>query len=158
MTSVVVVTKRAGFTLTLHSPDHHFSELRPTTGWLQRTWTEDVVVLDLETAGATAEAVVDLRASGHRQPVVVVANDTDGWDGLFADHPDLHLISLPIAPKSLLSTVDRAFRVGGIRPEPESPPPARVGGRFRHGVAQSCARLVGARAAADPEGTRRPLQ
>jgi hypothetical protein len=119
---VVVVTKRAGFTLTLHSPNHHFTELRPATGWLHRTWTEDVVVLDLETAGATSQAVVDLRASGHRQPVVVVANDTDGWDGLFLEHPDLHLISLPIAPKSLISTVDRAARLAGVRTDPDPLP------------------------------------
>ena len=122
MTSVVVVTKRAGFTLTLHSPDHHFSELRPTTGWLRRSWSEDVVVLDLETAGATREAIVDLRTSGHRQPVVVVANDSDGWDGLLADHPDVHLISLPIAPKSLLSTVNRAARAAGTPSQPEHLP------------------------------------
>jgi hypothetical protein len=122
VTSVVVVTKRAGFTLTLQSPNHHFTELRPATGWLHRTWTEDVVVLDLETAGATSQAVVDLRASGHRQPVVVVANDTDGWDGLFLEHPDLHLISLPIAPKSLISTVDRAARVAGVRTDPDPLP------------------------------------
>jgi hypothetical protein len=89
---------------------------------LRRSWTEDVIVLDLESAGATAEAVVDLRTSGHRQPVIVVANDTDGWDGLFADHPELHLISLPIAPKSLLSTVDRAMRGAGGRADSESVP------------------------------------
>lgn len=127
MTLIAVVTKRAGFSLTFHSPAHRFAEIRPASGWMQRSWPEDVLVLDLGTAEATEEAVSSLRGSGVQQPVIVVANDSDGWDALFAEHPDLHLVSLPISPRSLLSTVDRAVRVAGRHSEPvESPQLASV--------------------------------
>jgi hypothetical protein len=116
MISVAVVTKRAGFTLTMHSPGHHFTEVRPSAGWLERPLSEDVLVLDLETAGTAAEAVSALRSAGTEQPIIVVANDTDGWDSLIAEHPDLFLVSLPVTQTSLVTTVDRAARLAHVVP------------------------------------------
>ncbi len=116
MISIAVVTKRAGFTLTMHSPGHHFTEVRPAAGWLERPLTEDVLVLDLETADAASAAVSTLRSSGTGQPIIVVANETDGWDSLIADHPDLFLVSLPVTQTSLLTTVDRAARLAHVVP------------------------------------------
>ena len=151
--SIAVVTKRAGFTLTLHSAGHHFIEVRPAAGWLERSWVEDVLVLDLETAEATPRPSSTLRASGHRQPVIVVANDTDGWDGVIADHPDLFLVSLPMTPT--VAAVDgrpgRTARARGPRPRRS---PSR-----RSSVASVAARARPSGVAAGPApdaGGRRP--
>ncbi len=116
MTSIVVVTKRAGLTLTMQSPGHHYIEVRPAAGWLDRSWTEDVLVLDLEAADVALEAIESLRTAGVDSPVIMVANDTDGWDEVIAVHTDLFLVSLPISPTSLLSTVDRAARANRSSP------------------------------------------
>jgi hypothetical protein len=108
--SIAVVTKRAGLALTMHTPTHHFVEVRPVAGWQTRTWAEDVVVLDLETAESTLSAIETLTGSGVEAPVIVVATDSDGWDELLSLYPDLSLVSLPIMPASMLSAVDRAVR------------------------------------------------
>lgn len=108
--SIAVVTKRAGLTLTMNSSTHHFVEVRPVVGWQTRTWSEDVVVLDLETAASTLSAIETLTGSGLEAPVIVVATDSDGWDELLGLYPDLSLVSLPIMPASMLSAVDRAVR------------------------------------------------
>jgi hypothetical protein len=109
--SVAVVTKRTGFTLTMHTAGHRFTEVRPVAGWLERRMDQDVLLLDLETPKVAAEAVATLRSSGTVQPIIVVGNETDGWDAVIADHPDLLLVSVPVTRTSLLSTVDRAARL-----------------------------------------------
>lgn len=110
MTSVAVVTKRAGLTLTMQAPGHRFSEVRPVAEWLERSWSEDVLVLDLESADLALDAIETLRAAGVDAPLIMVANDTDGWDEVIALHPDLFLVSLPLSPPALLATVERAAR------------------------------------------------
>ena len=110
MTTIAVVTKRVGLTLTMQSPSHRFTEVRPAPDWLSRPWKEDVLVLDLETAEVTLDAVETLRQSGVDAPVIVVANESDGWDEVIALHSDLFLVSLPITPAGLMTTVDRAAR------------------------------------------------
>jgi hypothetical protein len=122
VTTTAVVTRRAGFTLTLHSPGHRFLEVRPTAGWLERPWPEDVIVLDLESSSVTADALATLRDGGRGQPVVVVANDTDGWDSLIADHPDLFLVSVPVVPAALIATVERAARLSHAAPKAHTGP------------------------------------
>lgn len=116
MITTAVVTKRAGLALTMQSPSHRFTEVRPVTDWLGRQWTEDVLVLDLETADLTLDAIETLRESGVNSPIIVVANESDGWDEVIALHSDLFLVSLPVTPASLMVTVDRAARTGQPSP------------------------------------------
>jgi hypothetical protein len=85
----------------MNSPSHHFVEVRPVSGWQARTWSEDVVVLDLETAESTLSAIETLTGSGVEAPVIVVATDSDGWDELLSLYPDLSFVSLPIMPASI---------------------------------------------------------
>jgi hypothetical protein len=106
--SIAVVTKRTGISLTLRSKVHHLVEVRPTGSWLDRSWTEDVVVLDLDTPAATASAIEHLRASESWRPIVVVAADEEGWEDLAQRFPDLLIVPLPVTAATLLDTVDRA--------------------------------------------------
>ncbi|HEX4818446.1 MAG TPA: hypothetical protein VFV66_37390 [Nonomuraea sp.] len=108
--SIAVVTKRAGLTLTMNSNKHRFHEIRPVAGWQDRSWVEDVVVLDLDTAEATTAALDALNPAVSDSAVVVIATEGDGWDELLSAHPDLIFVSLPIMPAALLSAVDRAVR------------------------------------------------
>jgi hypothetical protein len=106
--SVAVVTKRTGVTLTLGSKTHHLVEVRPGGEWLERSWVEDVIILDLETAEATSAAVERLRIMDASKPIVVIAADGAPWDRLTTEFPDLFVVPLPITASTLLDTVDRA--------------------------------------------------
>jgi hypothetical protein len=105
---VAVVTKRTGVTLTLGSKSHHLVEVRPAGDWLDRSWVEDVIVLDLETGDATSAAVEHLRLTDAGKPIVVIAADGAPWDRLTSQYPDLFVVPLPITASTLLDTVDRA--------------------------------------------------
>jgi hypothetical protein len=126
---VAVVTRRTGVTLTLGSKSHHLVEVRPVGEWLDRSWVEDVIVLDLETGDATATAVERLRLMDAGKPIVVIAADGAPWDLLTTLYPDLFVVPLPITASTLLDTVDRAkaaSRTVTVAPparEIDSPPP-----------------------------------
>jgi hypothetical protein len=105
---VAVVTRRTGVTLTLGSKTHHLVEVRPVGEWLERSWVEDVIVLDLETGDATSAAVERLRLMDAGKPIVVIAADGAPWDLLTTLYPDLFVVPLPITASTLLDTVDRA--------------------------------------------------
>ncbi len=105
---VAVVTRRTGVTLTLGSKTHHLVEVRPVGEWLERSWVEDVIVLDLETGDATSAAVERLRLMDAGKPIVVIAADGAPWDRLTTQYPDLFVVPLPITASTLLDTVDRA--------------------------------------------------
>jgi len=105
---VAVVTKRTGVTLTLGSKSHHLVEVRPVADWLERSWTEDVIVLDLETGEATSAAVQRLRLMDAVKPIVVIAADGPRWESLTSQYPDIFVVPLPITASTLLDTVDRA--------------------------------------------------
>ena len=105
---VAVVTRRTGVTLTLGSKTHHLVEVRPVGDWLERSWVEDVIVLDLETGDATSAAVERLRLMDAGKPIVVIAADGAPWDRLTTQYPDLFVVPLPITASTLLDTVDRA--------------------------------------------------
>src|SRR4051812_37613312 len=105
---VAVVTRRTGVTLTLGSKTHHLVEVRPVGEWLERSWVEDVIVLDLETGDATSSAVERLKFIDAGKPIVVIAADGAPWDRLTSQYPDLFVVPLPITASTLLDTVDRA--------------------------------------------------
>jgi hypothetical protein len=105
---VAVVTRRTGVTLTLGSKTHHLVEVRPVGDWLERSWVEDVIVLDLETADATVEAIDHLRVMNAMRPLVIIAADGASWTGVTSLHPDLLIVPLPVTATTLLDTVDRA--------------------------------------------------
>ena len=105
---VAVVTRRTGVTLTLGSKTHHLVEVRPVGEWLERSWVEDVIVLDLETGDATSAAVERLRLMDAGKPIVVIAADGAPGTGSPPQYPDLFVVPLPITASTLLDTVDRA--------------------------------------------------
>jgi hypothetical protein len=106
--SVAVVTKRTGVTLTLGSKSHHLVEVRPVGDWLERSWVEDVIVLDLETGDATSAAVEQLRLTDNNKSIVVIASEGAPWKGFTIQYPDIFVVPLPITASTLLDTVDRA--------------------------------------------------
>jgi hypothetical protein len=105
---VAVVTRRTGVTMTLGSKTHHLVEVRPVGEWLDRSWVEDAIVLDLETNDATSSAVERLRLMDAGKPIVVIAADGAPWDRLTSQYPDIFVVPLPITASTLLDTVDRA--------------------------------------------------
>jgi hypothetical protein len=121
---VAVVTRRTGVTLTLGSRTHHLVEVRPVGDWLDRSWVEDVIVLDLETGEATSAAVEQLRLTDTNKPIVVIAAEGAPWEGLTAQYPDLFVVPLPITASTLLDTVDRARAAS--RAVTVTPPASRV--------------------------------
>jgi hypothetical protein len=130
---VAVVTKRTGVTLTLGSKTHHLVEVRPAGEWLDRSWVEDVIVLDLETGDATSAAVERLRLMDAGKPIVVIAADGAPWDRLTTKYPDIFVVPLPITASTLLDTVDRAraashsVTVTPRAPDIDGPAPSMTG-------------------------------
>ena len=141
---VAVVTRRTGVTLTLGSKTHHLVEVRPVGEWLERSWVEDVIVLDLETGDATSAAVERLRLMDAGKPIVVIAADGAPWDVLTTQYPDLFVVPLPITASTLLDTVDRARAASRAV---TVTPPARV-------IDESCAANDGV--APEPVGVPEP--
>ncbi|HWL36269.1 MAG TPA: GAF domain-containing protein [Frankiaceae bacterium] len=121
-TSVVVVTRNATLPVGLIHQGYDVADVRPDKygEWMGNARWADALVLELSDAVAAEAAVQRLRSEGLGVPVLLVSNDTPGWDATAAHVGGAaRVLPLPISLGLLTAALDELLAAGPL----DVPPP-----------------------------------
>jgi hypothetical protein len=122
MPTVVVVTRNPALAMGLRHHGYDVTDVRPDRHgeWTREARAAHAVVLELTDAVAAEAAVQRLRAERLGLPVLLVSNDSPGWETTAAHiGPAARVLPLPISLPTLLAAVDALIQEG-----PADLPPA----------------------------------
>lgn len=136
MAHVTVVTRNPAIAMGLTHHGYDVTDVRPDRhgDWARQAIGSNAVVLELSDAVAADAAIRRLRAEGLGVQVLVVANDTPGWDETIQHAGEgVRSLPLPITLPSLMAAVEAAVDAGPI----DVPPPPRNEEELLSAVARS---------------------
>lgn len=131
-TGVVVVTRNATLSVALIHQGYDVTEVRPDRygEWMTSARWADALVLELSDAVAAEAAVQRLRSEGIGLPVLLVSNDTPGWDTTAAHvGKAARVLPLPISVPLLTAALDELLAAG---PVAVPPPPSNENELLSH--------------------------
>src|SRR5690349_24386316 len=109
MATVVVVTRNPALAMGLRHHGYDVYDVRPDKygEWMADARVADAVMLELSDAVAAEAAVQRLRASGLGLPVLLVSNQSPGWETT-AEHVGAatKVLPLPISLPALMAALD----------------------------------------------------
>lgn len=122
MATVVVVTRNPALALGLRHHGYEVYDVRPDRygDWMADARTADAAMLELSDPVAAEAAVQRLRSAGLALPVLLVSNNSPGWETV-ADHigSATKVLPLPISLPALMAALDALIAAGPM----ELPPP-----------------------------------
>jgi hypothetical protein len=133
---VVLVTRNATLSVGLIHHGYDVSEVRPDSygEWVTSARWADAVVLELSDAVAAESGVQRLRAEGIGTPVLLVSNDTPGWETTAAHvGGGARVLPLPLSLPGLTAALDALIEAGPI----DVPPPPQNEAEMLTAVAAS---------------------